>query len=105
MILGGSVVRVEPCGADALVEGDIGAYESRGGIIVHRLVEKRADGRLIFRGDFLAGNDGPVEPAAVLGTARVVRHRTPRIRLPQVAEIGAVLRAARWIVRRMVARA
>jgi len=67
----GSTVEAVACAAEGLRAGELGVFERRGGIVVHRaLVRTRAGWR--FAGDARWRDDGVVPDDAVLGRARVM---------------------------------
>jgi len=99
LIRGGAIVRVVPRDAADLRVGEVAAYEtSRGSIVVHRIVERLGDGRIVFRGDGLAVPDPPISASAILGVVTVLRQRALTVRLPRMHEWTMVLRAAVRIV-------
>jgi hypothetical protein len=73
----------------------------RGALVVHRLVGRTTDDKLVFRGDRFARPDLPVPSAAVLGSATVVRQPPLHARLPRLAELGPIFRAGVVQLRRL----
>jgi hypothetical protein len=90
----GSLIEVIPCKVDALVHGDIAAYERAGRVVVHRVRDVHAGG-VAFTADALSQVDALVSPAAVLGKAHLVEARALTYRLPTAGE-ALVLGRALW---------
>lgn len=98
----GALVEVTPCGASALVAGELGAYEGRAGVVVHRYVGRRG-AEHVFRGD-ARSVDEVVPEAWVLGRARVLSAPRWRLRVPALRHAAMAVNALRTWLRRRLAR-
>lgn len=93
----GSKVEVTPCSPSSIQPDDIVAYERKGAVVVHRLLQVQPSG-LLCSGDFHQQGGEFVPLAQFLGRVQVLERRALNLRLPNRAEVASLL----WVtVRRL----
>lgn len=91
LLVPGTILVVQPCGADDVRMGDVVvARATSGRVVAHRLVARDGDA-LVLRGDALEAPDPPIAPSDVLGRAVAV-HRFGVV-LPLDASFGRAMGA------------
>jgi hypothetical protein len=96
----GEEVYIEPATADQLHVGEIAAFETDAGLVIHRIVHQRQDNagiQLVEMSDVHL-RAGRVKSEAVIGRVVAIRHGNTRIDLqrPVAQKLGRVTARARY---------